>query len=391
MKKTYFLVSVFVVVVLLLGAYAQTPTATVVPATTAPTSVPATVGPTNALATQVATNQEPVTITFWDEASQPPLNTVLQSQIAEFMVKYPWITVKESQLGWSDFFTKIDTAAAGGTAPDVLRVDHTLVPKYAFYKTIIPLDSFLPKNYEDDFFPSTVKDSTYDGKIWAIPLHQSSEAIIYNQDIIAVAGLTPPISYDNPWTFDQFHQALEKVTKKNTNGSIRIWGFTTNYNLSTYDWELWILAQGGTLMDATNSKFTGYLNSDATINAATWFADLYMDRQAPIQTTPYMFQTGKVAFWQSNAFGITEIQTRFPNFKFGVMPMPCDKICPVDSGQWEIGISSQSKHVEADWLLIDFLTNQPGETECVTKTGYKPARESVYKPMPALQKYPMNI
>lgn len=382
MKKTYFLVSTLIVVSFLLGACAQTPTATVAPATTAPASVPA---------TQVATSHEPVTITYWDVASQHPLDTVSKNMISEFMAKYPWITVQESQIPNAQYFTKVDTATAGGTAPDVLWVDHTVVPKYGFYKTIIPLDSLLPANYEDDFYPSTVQDSTYNGQIWAIPLHQSSEEIIYNQDIIDAAGLTPPNSFDNPWTFDQFRQALEKVTKKNADGSVQTWGFLTNYALSVYNWEPWIMAQGGTLMDPTLSTFTGYVNSDATIKAATWFANLFVDQLAPVETTPDMFPNGKVAFWQSNPIGINDIKNRFPNFKFGVMPMPCDKTCAVDSGQWEIGISSQSKQVEADWLFIDFLTNQAGQTEWVTQTGYLPARKSVYNSLPNLQQYPMKL
>ena len=81
-----------------------------------------------------------------------------------------------------------------------------------------------------------------------------------------------------------------------------------------------------------------------------------------------MFQTGKVAFFQSNAFALPDIKNRFPNMKVGVMPMPCDKTCAVDLGQWEIGISSQSKHTDAAWLLIDFLTNQAGEKEWVSQT-----------------------
>src|SRR5665647_353472 len=96
-------------------------------------------------------------------------------------------------------------------------------------------------------------------------------------------------------------------------------------------------------MDPGNQTFAGYLTSDATIKATQWFAKLYTDKLAPTERTPDMFQTGKVAFFQSNPFGISDLQKRFPDFKYGVMPMPCDQSCAVNSGQWEIGISSQSK------------------------------------------------
>jgi fructooligosaccharide transport system substrate-binding protein len=393
MKRVNCIVCLLMLTSILLGACSPTaPAATTVATTAADTAVPAASGnPTSAVAATEPIQHEPVTITFWHSATISPLDSTLKNQIDQFMEKYPWITVNAEGIAFADYFTKVDTATAGGTAPDVLWVDHTVVPKYAYYQTIIPLDQYLPEGYKDDWFPSTMVDSTYDGKIWAIPLHQSTEAIMYNQDLIDAAGLTVPTSYDAPWTFDEFRQALEKVSQKSADGSVTTWGFLTNYALSVYNWQPWIMAQGGTLMDPDLTTFDGYLNSDTTVEASTWFANLYRDQLAPIETTADMFQTGKVAFFQSNPFGITDVQNRYPDLKFGVMPMPCDETCAVDSGQWEIGISSQSKNPDAAWLLVDFLTNYEGEKEWVTSTGYLPARQSVYESMPELKEYPLNI
>ncbi len=334
---------------------------------------------------------EPVTLTYWHASPQPPMEPTTLEMVAAFEEEYPWIDVNVEGFPFGEYFTKLDTATAGGNAPDLFWVDVTEVPRYAFFETIIPLDEYLPDDYLSDWYEGPRNDMQYEGQVWAVPLHQSTEALLYNEDIVNEAGLTPPNSYEEAWSFDDFHDALETVTKEADDGTIDVWGFTTNYNLSVYNWQPWIYAQGGSFMDPEATTYDGWLDSEETADAAEWFAQLSLDNLAPVERIPDIFQTGKVAFFQSNPFGLIDIQNRYPDLNVGVTPIPCDVKCSVNSGGWQLGISSQSEHPQEAWLLLDFLTNSEGHTTWIENTGYMPARISVYESMPKLQEYPFNI
>lgn len=377
MKKLFILLSSFIILAIILGGCGG--------------GSPSTVEEPVAEVNMPVEEHAPVTLTFWDSATNNPVDIVTKSMIEEFMEKYPWITVNEESFSFSEYFTKVDTATAGGNAPDVLWVDVTEVPRYAFYETIIPLNDFLPADFLDDWYPGPAGDMQFDGKIWAIPLHQSSEVTLYNKEIVEAAGLEIPKSYDEAWTLDEFRDALKKVTKVNADGTTEVWGWTTNYGLSFYNWQPLMASFGGIVMNEDKTTYHGFLDSDETIAAAEWIAQLHIDGLAPIERTPDMFQTGKVAFLESTAIVMVDIQNRYPDLQIGAMPNPCGARCAQNAGGWHLGISSQTEYPEEAWMLVDFMTNKEGHKEWITRTGYLPGRISVYEELPELKEYPYDI
>jgi len=335
--------------------------------------------------------QEPVTLTFWHAGTNTPLPEVTLELADEFMDLYPWITVEVEVFPFGEYFTKVDVATAGGTAPDVLWVDVTEVPKYAYFDVILPLDEYLPDDYLDDWYSGPARDMQFEDSIWAIPLHQSTEALVYNKALVEAAGLEPPTSYADAWTLEEFRDALDAVTVTRDDGTTEVWGWMTNYSLSVYNFQPLIYAAGGTFMDDERTTYLGYLDSEETVAAAEWFAQLHIDGLAPVERVPDMFQTGQAAFLQTNPFALVDIVNRYPDLEVGVTPNPCGVRCAAPAGGWHIGISSQTEHPDEAWLFVDFMTNPEGHYKWVTGTGYMPARISVYEQMPELQEYPWNI
>lgn len=335
--------------------------------------------------------QEPVTLTFWHGESVDPNLSILKDMSNQFMQKYPWITVNVEGFGFSEYFQKVDTAIAGGNAPDVFYTDVTGIATAVNFETIIPLTKYVSADYADDFFNGPKEDMFYKGELWAIPMQQSTEAIFYNKDIIEAAGLTPPESYEDPWTLDEFRSALEAVSKIGSDGSVEVWGYSTLYPPSVYSLQPYVYAHGGTFMDEAGENYLGYTNSQKSKEAFTYWTKFYTDKLAPIERVPDMFETGKVAFYQANPFLIVDLQQRYPDLNVGIMPMPCEEKCAVQSGAWHIGISSQSEHPDESWLLIDFLTNVEGHKYWIEESGYIPARISTYDALPQFKEYPWNI
>jgi len=184
---------------------------------------------------------------------------------------------------------------------------------------------------------------------------------------------------------------LETVTQKADDGTVEVWGWTTQYGPGVYNAQPLVFAQGVTYMDPDMTTYDGYTNSDKSVEAFTWYANLFIDGLAPIDRIPDVFQTGKVAFLQTNPFTLVDIQQRYPDLNFGVAPMPCDEQCAVQSGAWHIGIHSQSEHPEEAWMLIDYITNEEGHKKWIETGGYMPARKSTYEALPRLHEYPWSI
>ncbi|MCZ7569995.1 MAG: extracellular solute-binding protein [Ardenticatenaceae bacterium] len=381
------LLALIVIVAVLVGCAGQGAAPT-----TQPTGAPAQQGgeqPTSQPSSGEA-QHEPVTLTYWTAGPNPPLSTATEDLVKEFMNKYPWITVNVQNFAFGEYFQKIDTATAGGNAPDVFWVDNTQVPIYVYNDVIIPLDDYVQPGYADDLFPIPKADMTYNGKIWALPMHQSTEAILYNEDMIKAAGLEPPQSYDQAWKHDQWVDAITKVTEKSGDVT-NVWGWTTFYPVGTYSIEPWQYARGAQYLNDEGTTYTGYTNGEASVESLGWIGSLFKQGLSPIERVPDIFQTGKVAFIQANPFVLTDIQQRYPDLKVGVMPIPCEQRCAVPSGGYHIGIHSQSKHPQEGWMLVDFLTSKEGHKEWIEKTGYMPARKSVYEEMPNLKEYPLSI
>ncbi len=119
-KQTLILLTV---IALVASACAPAATPTSAPPTSAPptapiqpTALPPTAAPTAVPATQTP---QPVTITYFTFSAAPDHLKDLDEMIAAFNKVHPEITVKVETAPYSDYFTKLQTQVAGGTAPDV--------------------------------------------------------------------------------------------------------------------------------------------------------------------------------------------------------------------------------------------------------------------------------
>ena len=141
---------------------------------------------------------------------------------------------------------KFTTRAAGGDIPDVVQMDRRYVATYAAQGLIKPLDGCFSANNLDPsstYYPSVVKDVTYDGHVWAVPQFFQPPAIIVNKRVMAEAGVTAEeIDTSKP---DALLAAIEKMYKASGNNPTTL-GFDP---VATGQPELWILGFGGQLVD----------------------------------------------------------------------------------------------------------------------------------------------
>ena len=163
----------------------------------------------SAVADVPAYNGEEVTITYgiWDSAQQAGI----EQQIAAFKEVQPNITVEIQLTPWSDYWTKLQTAVAGGEAFDVFWLNSANCPVYASAGALIPVDSVFGEGGLDKAnYPQQILDLyNFEGVQYGTPREYDTIALFYNKDIFDAAGEAYP---DDTWDWDKFREVAEKLT-----------------------------------------------------------------------------------------------------------------------------------------------------------------------------------
>lgn len=156
-------------------------------------------------------------ITFWSLGTpDDPTNMVypwMMENIELFEEKYPECSVEVTWVSnGDDYLTKLSTILASGEAPDVFRtyVNGRLEP-YVTAGKVLPIDHLLETYPEvaNIMNENALASSTFVGKVYAIPLQASAEAIFYNKELFEKCGVEIPTTYE---------ELLDAIDTFNENG-----------------------------------------------------------------------------------------------------------------------------------------------------------------------------
>lgn len=181
------------------------------------------VGPTVAASSssQSAPGKAKVELNFWNWWDTWRTD-IMNDVIANFEKEYPWIKVNNLVQPWSGRESKVVTAFAAGTPPDILMATRAEVINLADQRLITPFTPFI-KKYGLDlsiFFRSEIDAFRWEGEIWTLPFPTVSgndDFYVYNRTLFEEAGLpanTPPR------TWSELAAAGRKLTKKRPDGRI---------------------------------------------------------------------------------------------------------------------------------------------------------------------------
>ncbi|NGN91580.1 sugar ABC transporter substrate-binding protein [Nocardioides sp. KC13] len=123
---------------------------------------------------------------------------------------------------WSDYFAKILTLVAAGTAPDVVLVATEGAQLFAD-RLAHPLDEYVVRDqaeiqeYFDDVHPALIEAFMYQGSLFQVPIDFNAANIYYNTKAWERAGLARPA---DDWTVDDFLDASRRMARS-AKGSFR--------------------------------------------------------------------------------------------------------------------------------------------------------------------------
>ncbi|MCP5151714.1 MAG: ABC transporter substrate-binding protein [Ectothiorhodospiraceae bacterium] len=155
-----------------------------------------------------------------------PAVATIEALTNAWAAKNPQHTVKAVYAGnYEETTTKALTAAQAGDPPQVavlLAIDiFTLVEE----DVIVPISDIATsaedKAWMSSFYPSFMKDATFEGKTYAIPFQRSTPVFYYNKDAFREAGLDPD---SPPKSWAEMIEVGKKLVVKDANGNVTRWG-----------------------------------------------------------------------------------------------------------------------------------------------------------------------
>ena len=194
------------------------------------------------------------TITYWSPPqggrSESATKEALQPLVDRFKAE-SGITVNVEVIDWSSLLSKLTSAIASNTGPDVAGGGNTW---NGIYTDTGGITSWTPEMLEqiggmDQFMPAFTGTMGYPDKDpVSIPIGGGTWQMVYNKKILADAGIT-----EIPDTWDEFIAAAQKTTDPDKG----IWGTAVNVanvsDMTTWEWIL-IRQFGGDFFDASTGK-----------------------------------------------------------------------------------------------------------------------------------------
>ncbi len=261
-----------------------------------------------------------------------------------------------------DYYTKIQTALAGGTAADLFWLSQEWIAGMAADGALLDITDYLqgdsaaihPAADLADYFPSIISTAAYEGRYYGLPWIAQPVVMFYNKALFDAAGMDYPTL---DWTWDDFEAAAEKLTQDTDgDGSNDQWGFTMN------GWpppQMFVWQAGGEVVsaDLTESPIdTPEAIAGFDFYAGMIYDDVHCPPEAVIQEqgSGEMFKAGKIATFMG---GAADDLDRVEGLDVGVVAVPAGPAGrPTFAWTASTVVAAQTEHPDVAYEALVMLT-----------------------------------
>ncbi len=253
-----------------------------------------------------------------------------------------------------DYDTKLQTALAGGSPPDIFYIDSFKLPDLVAAGAVAPIGDQLTN--PDDFYPSMREAFTIDGTFYCPPKDFSTLALEYNKDLFDAAGVAYPTA---DWTWDDLRAAAEQLT----NADAGVYGMVLSPDFARLI--ALIYANGGTVTDEGFTAMT--LDSDAVKQATEFYVSLVTDgfaaQPADLDSgwAGEAFGKGKAAMAMEGNWIVPFLADQFPDVNYGLVELPAGSAGKATMAFTVCyGVPAGGANNEAALKVVDYITGPDG-------------------------------
>ena len=325
------------------------------------------------IAPEILIAAEKINLTYWGVQRDDKTNAHRQAFIDKFKAVHPNIDVETSLFPFTDLLAKQVTAGAAGTLADVFEVPLEIQQRAAAGH-ILPIDTYADKEEIKDFLEGAIKDATFRGKLYGIPINNvGARLFLINKDLFEKAGIK---KFPETWS------DYVETAKKLTDPSQRIYGGSFDgAGQNTYNNFFQYLGQaGGSILNTDWTQCV--VNSPEGVKALQFWVDLIHKHKVVSPNTANLdfnenlalFAAGKIAMLDGFARFEAQIKQINPNIKVGYMSMIGDKKRVAFGATWNYVIATNSKHPKE---AFEFVKGMTSKERMIDEPAFMPTRKSL--------------
>jgi multiple sugar transport system substrate-binding protein len=321
----------------------------------------------------------PVVIEFWAMGSE---GESVQRLLAEFERQTPGVQVRVQQIPWSAAHEKLLTAYVGDAMPDIFQLGNTWIPEFVALNAIEPLNERMARSsvlQVEDYFPGILDTNVIGGALYGVPWYVDTRVLFYRTDLLQQAGFAAA-----PPTWEAWVDAMVRVKAHAGRAAYAIL-------LPLTEWQppvILALQRGARLL--RDDERYGNFRSREFRAAFQFYLDLFhrelapQDADAQVANLYQDFASGYFTFYITGPWNIGEFQRRLPaalTGKWATAPMPApDATHPglSTAGGASLALFRGSRHRDAAWQVIEFLSTPPRQIEFYRLTGDLPSRKTAW-------------
>lgn len=294
--------------------------------------------------------EEQITLTFWHTYGDGEEAQFKNVVLPMWEAAHPNIKIEAVRQDGSQYHQMIVTAFGTGQTPDVARIDIVNTASYANQGGLVALNDF--EGFvasEANFLEGPLSTNLFRDSYYGLPLDTNCKAAVVNMKTLASIGLT-----EAPATLEEFITAAEKSeTPLISVSGVGDWDFYPYF---------WLF--GGTLTDPEFSKASGYLDSQASIDAINKLVELNQNKVLTIKEVDGTadawdgIKTGEYAmFFEGPWFFGSYEDNLAQGIEAALIPTFNGKSASVVGGE-NIVIFEASKYKEASYEFLKFMTSE---------------------------------
>ncbi|MBO1910633.1 sugar ABC transporter substrate-binding protein, partial [Microvirga sp. 3-52] len=239
-----------------------------------------------------------------------------------------------------------------------------------------PLDDYAAKDeFNIDRWPSSILElSTFDDKLYSLPVRAHVQMLFYRQDIFDKLNLTAPT------TWKEFENASKIITEQTDMAGVVPYYGAGNNGQNLFMWTSYLWSNGGEIF---NEDMKPIFNSVEGLEATQRYLDLLIkDKVAPggsvtfgEQDSRTYFKQGKAAMWLGWWWVYSEFNNQESaapevagNVNYAPVPGWEGKEASSNVSTFPIAMMKGSKNKDAAWEVLKWISEPEEELDIVTKT-----------------------